>query len=137
MNQNKIMVPAEMVAKAQAVQANAYSPYSNFKVGVCLRTTQHNFFVGCNYENASFSLTSCAEGSAIAAMVNAGEKQIAEVVVIGSSEHPCSPCGACRQRIREFAAPDILIHMLGNSGESLTMTLDELLPVSFGPKFIK
>lgn len=126
-----------MFEKAKQAQTKSYSPYSNFKVGACLRCSNDQFFVGCNYENAAYSLCLCAEGSAIAAMINAGYHEILELAVIGSSVQPCSPCGACRQRIREFAKPDILIHMFNQTGKHITMTLAELLPQSFGPEFLQ
>ena len=127
----------EMLEQAKAAQTKSYAPYSNFHVGSCIRSTDKQFFSGCNYENASYSLCLCAEGSAIAAMITAGYQQILEMVIVGDSEKPCTPCGACRQRIREFALPETRIHMFGKSDESLTMTLAELLPESFGPEFIK
>lgn len=128
---------AQMQAQARAVMKNAYSPHSNFQVGACLRTPKNNFYTGCNIENVSFSLTTCAEAGAIAAMIAHGEKEIAEIVIVGSSEQPCTPCGACRQRIREFADPNILVHMFGNSHDPLTQTLEQLLPHSFGPQLPK
>lgn len=126
-----------MLEQAKVAQAKAYAPYSNFHVGSCIRSTENQFFSGCNYENASYSLCLCAEGSAIAAMITAGYQQILEMVIVGDSEKPCTPCGACRQRIREFALPETRIHMFGKGDKSLTMTLAELLPESFGPEFIK
>ncbi len=133
---NKSFTPTitKMLEQARVAMANAYSPYSNFQVGACIRTNNNNFYMGCNYENASFSLTQCAEANAIGAMITGGETEIAEIVIIGSSNEPCTACGACRQRIREFATPDIAIHMFGNSTDHLTMTLGELLPASFGPQ---
>lgn len=129
---------SQMLEKAKAAQANAYSPYSKFKVGACIHSKDDQFFVGCNCENVSYSLTCCAEGSAIGTMITAGYREILEIVLIGSSEEPCTPCGACRQRIREFAASDILIHMFNKDGsKQLTKTLNELLPHSFGPDHIK
>lgn len=127
-----------MLEKAQAAQTNAYAPYSQFKVGACIRSTDDHFFIGCNYENVAYSMTCCAEGSAIAAMTTAGYREILEIVIIGSSEAPCTPCGACRQRIREFAKPSISVHMFNKDGsQQLTQTLEELLPHSFGPDHIK
>lgn len=133
---NKIISPTitRMLELARSAMTHAYSPYSKFKVGACIRTKNNNFYVGCNYENASYSLTQCAEANAIGAMVTAGETEIAEVVIIGSSNVPCTACGACRQRIREFATPEISIHMFSSTNDYLTLTLDELLPASFGPQ---
>jgi cytidine deaminase len=126
-----------MLQKARAVMKNSYAPYSNFHVGVCIRTTNDQLFVGCNYENASYSLSNCAEANAIGAMISAGEKHIQEMVIIGGSETPCAPCGACRQTIREFAEPETIVHFFNkDSDKHITMKLEELLPNSFGPQFL-
>ena len=125
-----------MLEKARAAQKQAYAPYSNFHVGACIRTPNNHFFIGCNVENASYSLCQCAEATAIGAMISAGESQIAEIVIIGDSETPCTPCGACRQRLNEFAAPETLIHMFSKQGERFTQTLNELLPHSFGARHL-
>jgi len=123
-----------MLESAQAAKSNAYSPSSNFKVGACIRTEDDQFFSGCNIENASYGMTLCAEASAIANMRNAGPHKIKEILVIGSSEVICAPCGACRQLICEFAMPDTLIHMCNQKGTLKTSSLGELLPNSFGPE---
>lgn len=122
-----------MIEKAREAMANTYSPYSHFPVGCCIRTSKNRLYSGCNVENASYSLTLCAEGSAIAQMVSNGEKVIEEVVVMGTGKALCAPCGACRQRIREFASLETPIHICGPEGLRKTMTLAELLPESFGP----
>lgn len=109
----------------------AYSPYSNFCVGVCIRSGEGNYYTGANIENASYSLTLCAEATAIAHLVHAGEQKISEVLVLSSAETPCSPCGACRQRIAEFADANTLIHLADRNSVSKTLPLGELLPESF------
>jgi cytidine deaminase len=92
---------------------------------------------GCNVENAAYPLGSCAEAGAIAAMVLAGERSIAEVVVVTDGDEPGTPCGGCRQRIREFAGPDVLVHSVSAStGATISMPLADLLPHSFGPEFL-
>jgi len=121
-----------MLEKAIEIREKAYAPYSHFKVGCCILTDKGNSYVGCNVENISYGLTLCAEGSAIAAMISAGEKHIAEVTVISSGNEICPPCGACRQRIAEFGQENTLIHMYNNSKEKkMTCSLKELLPYSF------
>ncbi len=119
--------------KALTVFKRSYSPYSKFAVGCCLKTTTGKYYTGCNIENASYSLTLCAEATAISHMVNDSLQKIAEIVVIGHGDALCTPCGACRQRIREFANDDILIHIGDTHGLRATFTLGELLPHSFGP----
>jgi cytidine deaminase len=118
---------------ARAVQAKAYAPYSRFKVGAAIRTPNGGVFAGCNVENAAYPEGSCAETGAISAMVAAGESRIAELVVMGEGEALVTPCGGCRQRIREFAAGNTPIHVAGPEGVRKSFTLDELLPISFGP----
>jgi cytidine deaminase len=118
---------------AKAIQAKAYAPYSRFKVGAAIATPDGRVFAGCNVENAAYPVGSCAEAGAISAMIAAGESRIAAIVVMGEGEHLVTPCGGCRQRIREFAAPDTPIHIAGPEGIRERFTLDALLPFSFGP----
>jgi cytidine deaminase len=118
---------------ARAAQEAAYAPYSGFRVGAALRTGSGALFVGCNVENASFPVGICAEAGAIAGMVADGERVIAEMLVIGDGEELVTPCGACRQRIREFAAPDTPIHAADQTGIRASFTQSSLLPHSFGP----
>jgi len=118
---------------ARTIQAKAYAPYSRFKVGAAIATTNGKVFIGCNVENAAYPVGSCAEAGAISAMIAAGEKRIAQIVVMGEGENLVTPCGGCRQRIREFAAPDTPIHVAGPEGIRKSFTLEELLPFSFGP----
>ena len=118
---------------AKAVQARAYAPYSGFKVGAAIATPGGRVFAGCNVENAAYPVGSCAEAGAISAMLAAGESRIAAVVVMGEGDNLVTPCGGCRQRIREFAGLDTPIHVAGPEGIRRSFTLDELLPFSFGP----
>ena len=118
---------------AKAVQAKAYAPYSRFKVGAAIVTPDGQVFTGCNVENAAYPVGSCAEAGAISAMLAAGESRIAEIVVMGEGDNLVTPCGGCRQRIREFAASDTPIHIAGPEGIRRSFTLEELLPFSFGP----
>lgn len=118
---------------ARAAQAKAYAPYSRFKVGAAIATPDGKIFSGCNVENAAYPVGSCAEAGAISAMVVAGENRIASIVVMGEGEYLVTPCGGCRQRIREFSASDTMIHVAGPEGIRRSFTLDELLPYSFGP----
>ena len=122
---------------ARAVQARAYAPYSRFKVGAAIATPGGQVFTGCNVENAAYPVGSCAEAGAISAMLAAGESRIAEIVVMGEGDALVTPCGGCRQRIREFAAGDTPIHIAGPEGVRRSFTLEELLPFSFGPDNLK
>ena len=123
----------DLFEAARAVQAKAYAPYSRFKVGAAIATVDGQVFTGCNVENAAYPVGSCAEAGAVSAMIAGGGNRIARIVVMGEGEHLVTPCGGCRQRIREFAAPDTPIHIAGPEGIRKSFTLDELLPFSFGP----
>ena len=118
---------------ARAARAMAHAPYSRFKVGAALRAASGAVYAGCNVENAAYPSGICAETAAIAAMVTAGERRIAEILVLGEGAEPLTPCGACRQRILEFATPQTRIHCASAAGAALTRSMDELLPHAFGP----
>jgi cytidine deaminase len=123
----------ELFAAARLAQGNAYAPYSRFKVGAALRTPGGAIHVGCNVENAAYPQGSCAEAGAISAMAQAGERRIAEICVVGDGEALCTPCGGCRQRIREFSDASTLIHIAGPEGVRRSFRIADLLPESFGP----
>jgi cytidine deaminase len=125
---------AELIAAAGAARANAYAPYSGFAVGAAIRASDGRLHVGANVENAAYPEGQCAEASAIGAMIAAGGKRIVEMVVLAEGEALCTPCGGCRQRIREFADPETRVHLCGPGGLRRTVTLGELLPLSFGPE---
>ena len=122
-----------MIEAAARARKNAHAPYSGFQVGACLRTDTGAIYAGCNVENAAYPQGQCAEASAIGAMVAAGERRIVEVVVLAEGEQLCTPCGGCRQRLSEFAAPDTPVHVCGPEGVRATISLGELLPHGFGP----
>jgi cytidine deaminase len=124
----------ELLAAALAAQANAHVPYSKYPVGAAVRAASGRVFAGCNVENAAYPQGWCAETSAIAAMVTAGERELVEILTVANGDGLATSCGGCRQKIREFAAPDALIHAAGPEGVRRTFTLDELLPHSFGPE---
>ena len=123
-----------MLEMAREAMERAYAPYSNFTVGAVVRGPSGRLYAGCNVENAAYPQGCCAETSAISAMVMAGETQITEVAVMGVGEGLVTPCGGCRQRIREFASPDTAIHICAPEGVRMTTTLGQLLPYSFGPE---
>jgi cytidine deaminase len=125
---------AELIAAAAAARANAYAPYSRFAVGAAIRAEDGTLHVGANVENAAYPQGQCAEASAIGAMIAAGANRIGEMVLLADGVALCTPCGGCRQRIREFADADTRIHLCGPEGLRRTVTLGELLPLSFGPE---
>lgn len=120
-----------LLEAAKTVREHAYAPYSNFKVGAAIRSTSGTVHAGCNVENVAYPEGTCAEAGAIAAMVAAGETRIAEVAVIADSPQPVSPCGGCRQKLAEFADPDVPVTLATLDGASRTVTVADLLPGVF------
>ena len=126
-----------LFAAALAARANAYAPYSRYKVGAAVLTPDGAIYAGANAENAAYPLGTCAEAGAIAAMVAGGGREIVAVAVVGGEPGDgtlCTPCGGCRQRIREFARPETPVHVCGPEGLRRTLTVAQLLPLSFGPE---
>ena len=120
---------------AAAVQAmgRAHAPYSKFQVGAAVLDAQGRIHAGCNVENAAYPQGVCAEAGALSAMVLAGGTELRAVLVVGRGDGLVTPCGGCRQKIREFAAPDTPILIADAQQVRATFTLDLLLPHSFGP----
>lgn len=125
---------AELVAAAVQIRDRAYAPYSNHPVGSAILDETGTIHTGVNVENAAYPQGVCAEASAISAMIGAGGRRIVAIAVAGPGPHLCTPCGGCRQKIREFAAPETLILICDSGGERQRFTLDALLPASFGPE---
>ena len=127
-------VRLEMIAAARRAAANAYCPYSQFRVGASILTDQGEIFSGCNVENASYGLTICAERNASfhAVAKAAGPLVIQAVVVFTPTSEPTAPCGACRQVINEFG-PNAEVISVCDGPVMITNRLDELLPDAFGP----
>ncbi len=126
--------PSDLTAlldAARAVREQAHAPYSGFAVGAALRTGSGRIHIGCNVENAAYPEGICAETAAIAAMIAAGERQIKAVCIIADSVAPISPCGGCRQRLAEFAGPDLPVTMATLDGQIITHRLGDLLPLAF------
>jgi cytidine deaminase len=122
-----------LIDAAAAARANAYAPYSRFAVGAAIRAEDGRLYAGANVENAAYPQGQCAEASAIGAMIAAGARRIEAMVLLADGAALCTPCGGCRQRIREFAEPATEIHLCGLDGVRRTVTIAELLPLSFGP----
>lgn len=118
-----------LLAFAREVKRNAYAPYSNFRVGSAVYASGE-IFQGVNVENAAYGSTLCAERGALMAAVAAGCTEIDAVAVVGDSESPTVPCGACRQVLAEFN-PHMRVIMGGRGDEVLVLGLDELLPEAF------
>ena len=123
----------DLINAATEARGQAYCKYSGFSVGAAIIDDQDRLHVGCNVENAAYPLGNCAEAAAIAAMVQEGGKRIARIAVAGGRDQiaPCTPCGGCRQRIREFADDDTVIIVIDDSGEWQEYAIADLLPDSF------
>ncbi|WP_088280649.1 cytidine deaminase [Ideonella sp. A 288] len=124
-----------LIDAAIAVRAHAHAPYSHFHVGAAVLDEQGRIHAGCNVENAAYPVSQCAEATALGVMVAAGGRRARALVVVGHASGGAwvTPCGGCRQRLREFADPDTPVLIVGAQGLQATLTLDELLPHSFGP----
>ena len=136
------LTPAEaerLLDAARAARPNAYVPYSNFRVGAALCTDTGEVVTGGNVENASYGLAICAERSAVVAAVAAGSRRFVAIAVAGNGPDPVTPCGACRQVLREFPkGVDLEVLCAGELGDALvTTTLGALLPDSFGPEDLR
>lgn len=116
---------------ATAARENAYAPYSNFKVGAAMRGASGKIYIGANVENVSYPVGTCAEEAALAAMIVAGETEVIEAYVIADAPEPVPPCGACRQRLKEFGKDDVTVWMGTTDGKEEATTIGELLPGAF------
>ncbi len=120
-----------LLEAARHVREHAYAPYSRFLVGAAL-SAGGRMFIGANFENASYGVSICAERSAVAAMVAAGERTIDGVAVVAGGEGPpASPCGACRQVLSEFADAGVPVVSQHVDGRRAEWTIGELLPAAF------
>ena len=125
------MAEEELIAAARAVRENAHAPYSRFKVGAAIRAASGKVYVGCNVENVAYPEGTGAEAGAIAAMVAAGETRFTAALVIADSPVPVSPCGGCRQKLAEFAPPEVPVTLCTTRGGVAETTVGALLPGAF------
>ena len=133
---SKTQTDQALFEAAEAIRAKAYAPYSRFPVGAAILAEDGKIYSGCNIENAAYPQGNCAEASAIAAMIAGGARRITRIYVTGPGTAPVTPCGGCRQRLREFANLDVTVISHGVDGEPLVQTLEQLLPHSFGPEYL-
>ena len=130
----------QLIELALEARDAAYAPYSNFKVGAALLGKNGVIYKGCNVENASYPATNCAERTAIFSAVAQGQKEFDAIAIVGGKVDAkeldlCAPCGICRQVMREFTTPDKFEVILAkNTSDYKVLTLEELLPLSFGPE---
>ena len=125
------MTRQELIQLAQDMRTRAYSPYSGFAVGAALECADGRVFTGCNIENASYSLTLCAERTAAVKAVSEGCTHFVRIAVAGSSSDCCTPCGACRQFLAEFCDDDMEVICINKDGIFEAYSLHELLPHAF------
>jgi cytidine deaminase len=124
--------PADLYQAALDAQANAYSPYSKYRVGAAIRLASGEIFGGCNVENASYGATICAErGAIMSAVATHGTIEVVEVLVITDSSPPWPPCGMCRQVLAEFVSPDCVLWCTNNSGDAVPQPFKEIFPQGF------
>ncbi|QUS36724.1 cytidine deaminase [Falsirhodobacter algicola] len=126
-----------LLAAASEVRLKAYAPYSKFQVGAAIRGRSGRIYAGCNVENVAYPEGTCAEAGAIAAMVAAGEIEIAEILIIADSPAPVPPCGGCRQKIAEFAGQGAPVTLCTVDGQARDMTVAGLLPGAFGAEHME
>ena len=118
------------------VMKNAYVPYSNFQVGVALKSTNDKFYTGCNVENAAYPQGVCAEAGAISAMVAGGCNRISEVLIVSGGKRLIVPCGGCRQKLLEFSDANTRILLVTVSKVQKNLSIEELLPYAFNETFL-
>ena len=129
------MTDRALLEQAIAAREMAYAPYSGFRVGAALLGKSGKVYTGCNVENASYSPTNCAERTAFFKAVSEGEREFVSIAIVGGMYETindlCAPCGVCRQVMAEFCDKDFRV-IMGNLDNIQTLTLEELLPLSFG-----
>ncbi|ANU25559.1 cytidine deaminase [Planococcus versutus] len=125
------MEKEQLLKQAIEARGNAYVPYSKFPVGAALLTANGKVYLGCNIENAGYSLANCAERTAMFKAVSEGEKDFVALAVSADTPGPVSPCGACRQVLAEFCAPDMPVYLTNLKGDVQETTISELLPGAF------
>ncbi len=123
-----------MLDLAYEAMERAYTPYSHFNVGACLKGESGKYYLGCNIENASYTPTNCAERTAVFKAVSEGERNFSAIAIVCSGKNPAAPCGVCRQVLREFCRDDMPVVFADNNRNYIESTLGELLPHSFGPE---
>lgn len=124
----------QLIAESKIAMEKAYVPYSKFKVGAALLTAEGKVYHGCNIENAAYSMTNCAERTALFKAYSEGERNFTQLVVVADTERPVPPCGACRQVITELCPKDMKVVLTNLKGDIKELTLEELLPGAFSPE---
>ena len=126
-----------MLRMANEARDRAYAPYSNFRVGACLKGATGAYYLGCNIENAAYSPTNCAERTAMFKAVYEGERQFDALAIVWDGENPAVPCGVCRQVLAEFCDPEMPVIGAHRKGEYKIFAMGDLLPDAFLPEDLK
>ena len=126
-----------MLRMANEARDRAYAPYSNFRVGACLKGATGAYYLGCNIENAAYSPTNCAERTAMFKAVYEGERQFDALAIVWDGENPAVPCGVCRQVLAEFCDPEMPVICANRKGEYKIFAMGDLLPDAFLPEDLK
>ena len=134
MNQLSADEREHMLDLAYQAMEQAYTPYSHFQVGACLKGKSGTYYLGCNIESASYTPTNCAERTAVFKAVSEGEREFESIVIVCSGKNPAAPCGVCRQVLREFCKSDMPVVFADAKRNFIESTLGDLLPHSFGPE---
>lgn len=121
----------QLILEAKEARKKAYVPYSKFAVGAALLTDKGKVYRGCNIENASYSLSNCAERTAFFKAISEGDTNFKTLVIVADTDRPCSPCGACRQVISEFCSQDMKVILTNLKGDIAETTVKDLLPGAF------
>lgn len=120
-----------LIEEAKKAREKAYVPYSKFKVGAALLTEDGKIIHGCNIENASYSMTNCAERTAFFKAISEGITKFQAIAIVADTEGPCSPCGACRQVMVEFCSSNMPVYLTNLKGDLFETTVSQLLPGAF------
>lgn len=123
--------PQDLLEKARQTLKHAYVPYSHFPVGAALKSSSGTIYTGVNIENISFGLTNCAERTAIFTAIASGKRKFDALVIIGETNEPIAPCGACRQVMVEFFKPDMPIWLTNTAGKTVQTDISQLMPGAF------
>ncbi|KKI88571.1 cytidine deaminase [Bacillus sp. SA1-12] len=121
----------QLIKEAKAARDLAYTPYSKFNVGAALLTKDGKIYKGCNIENAAYSMTNCAERTALFKAFSEGDKEYAAIAVVADTKRPVPPCGACRQVISELCPKDMKVILTNLQGDVEELTVQDLLPGAF------
>lgn len=126
-----------MLRMANEARERAYVPYSDFRVGACVKAASGAYYLGCNIENAAYSPTNCAERTAMFKAIYEGERAFDAIAIVWDGDSPAMPCGVCRQVLAEFCDSEMPVICSNRKGEYTTIAMGDLLPYAFLPKDLK